>query len=278
MHGVRLAAGVDAEDPCVRARAAGLVLPKGGALGSWAAAALLGVPSTWLDGKTSDGRHLPIPVVIPMSTRARARRGLRVGQAPLDPGDVVALDGVPVTCGVRTAFDLIRHAPDLRVAVAAGDACLRYKLTTAEQLAAYGAARRGWRGIALARQAVPLLDGRSESPKEIELRVIWIRSGLGLPVPQAKIGDELAVFVARVDLLDPKAGVVGEYMGAWHRDGRRPWQDTIRGRALEAVGLEVVEFWAHDLVDVRRTAEALGTGYLRAGRRDAAERTYVILR
>jgi hypothetical protein len=38
--------------------------------------------------------------------------------------------------------------------------------------------------------------------------------------------------------------VVGEYMGMLHRQGHRPWYDTVRGRGLDSIGLEVVEFWS----------------------------------
>jgi hypothetical protein len=129
------------------------------------------------------------------------------------------------------------------------------------------------------RQALPLLDGRSESPKESELRLIWFDSGLGRPIPQVRIGDADGVFIARVDLFDPEAGVIiGEYQGRWHRGGARPWQDTNRNRRLDGVGLEVVEFWAPDLAGSDHIpVAALGTGYARARRRNPADRTYVIL-
>jgi hypothetical protein len=277
LRGVRLSPDADPQDPIVRARAAGLVLPSEGVLGGWAAAALLGVPPTWLDGRTRDGRLLPVPIVVPAPGRARTRHGFRLTQARLDAGDVVARGGVPVTSGVRTAFDLIRHAPDLKQAVARGDACIRHRLTDVNSLLGYVLERPGWRGVGLARQAVPLLDRRAESPKESELRVVWTRSGLGVPVPQRTILDELGVFIARVDLLDAKAGVVGEYMGRWHRAGERPWRDTVRGRGLDGVGLEVVEFWSPDLQTEERTLDILRPGYRRAARRDPAERTYLIL-
>jgi hypothetical protein len=278
LHGVRLAPGVDPDDPLVRAWAAGLVLPGDGVLGEWAAAALLGVPATWLDGRDNRGERLLVPVVVPPPTRSYARRGFRVVQAPLDPADVDLADGIPVTSGVRTAFDLLRHAPNLRQAVARGDACLRYRLTTSAALAEYVAQRAGWRGIERARRAVPLLDGRSESPKESELRVIWVGSGIGIPVPQRTVLDELGVFIARVDLLDVKAGVVGEYQGLLHRQGSRPWGDTVRGRGLDGVGLEVVEFWSPDLTVDLRVVQALVAVYGRAGRRDPSTRTYLLLR
>jgi hypothetical protein len=278
LHGVRLAPGVDPQDPLVRARAAGLVLPAHGVLGGWAAAALLGVPAGWLDGRSSRGEPLLVPVVVPPPRRSHQRRGLHVVQGHLEPGDVDLANGVPVTSGVRTAFDLIRSAPSLRKAVARGDACSRYGLADPDGLTAYTREHPGWRGVQLARDAIPLLDARAESPPESELRVVWVLSGFGTPVPQVRITDDLGIFIGRVDLFDEKAGVVGEYMGRWHRAGERPWRDTVRGRGLDGVGLEVVEFWSPDLETDERATGVLRPGYRNAARRDPAQRTYLILR
>jgi hypothetical protein len=190
----------------------------------------------------------------------------------------VLVEGVPVTSGVRTTFDLLRFASGIREAVMAGDGCLRHGFTTADELVAYALARPGWRGVAQVRAAVPLLDGRAESRKESELRLIWLDSGLGVPVPQVRIADELGLFIARVDLFDEKAGVVGEYQGRLHREGTRPWSDVNRNRRLDRVGLEVVEFWSPDVSGSDAVAvAALRGGYARAARRDPAERTYLIL-
>ena len=273
--GVRLAAGVDHQDPLVRARAAALVLPTHGVIGGWAAAALHGVPASWLDGRRG-GQVLPVPVVVPPPNRARSRRGLAVTASALRDTDVVVASGLPVTSGIRTAFDLMRMAATVPKAVAAGDAAVRFGMTDRASVITYASERPGWRGVRRARHAAELLDGRAESPPESEVRVLWIDSGLGVPVPQQRILDELGVFVARVDLLDANAGVVGEYMGAWHRDGRRPWADTVRRRHLEAVGLEVVEWWADDLRHPAELVRWLQAAYTQAARRPATEKTYLV--
>jgi hypothetical protein len=277
LHGVRVARGHDVGDPLLRARAAGLVLPSGGVLAEWAAAAVHGVPRTWLDGRSLRGDPLPIPAVVAPPMRPYVRRGLVVRQGRLSPDDVVEVDGLVVTSGVRTAFDPIRHSANLPQAVATGDAALWYALTTREEVEGYVRRRPRWRGVGRARAAVPLLDARSESPPESITRVMWTQSGLGVPVPQVLIADANGNVLACVDLFDEKAGVVGEYQGAWHRLGTKPWADTQRRRGLETVGLEVADIWSRDIASQRLLVAVLEPSYRLAARRDPADRTYQLL-
>jgi len=276
LHGIRLQPNLDARDPKVRAHVAAAALPKGAALGSWAAATLLGVPETWVDGRTSRGELAPVPVTVARPGRPYVRRGLQVIQAELEPEDVIEVDGVPLTSGVRTAFDQMRGAATLGDAVAAGDAALRFGLTTVEELGAYVAERPRWRGVPRARAALPLLDGRTESPPESVFRTIWVRSRLGMPEPQVVVLDRGGAFIARMDLVDREAGVGGEYQGAAHREGERPRADTQRFRALDAAGMETAAIWAEDLRDPRLIREGLLAAYRRARRRPSEERTYVL--
>lgn len=271
--GVRLAPGVDATDPLVRVRAASYVVPAHGVLGGWAAAAVHGVPPEWIDGRR--GREpLDVPVVVAPPARARSRRGISVTAGRLDDGDVTVVRGLTVTSGTRTAFDLMRHAADLPEAVAMGDACVRHRLTSRSAVVAYAEERPGWKGVALARRAAPVLDGRAESPPESKVRVHWLDGGLGVPIPQVYVLAADGTFLGRVDLFDPEAGVAGEYMGALHREGRRPWLDTRRRRGLEGVGVEVVEWWNVDLPRPEEICRSLALAYRLAARRRADEKTY----
>jgi hypothetical protein len=106
---------------------------------------------------------------------------------------------------------------------------------------------------------------------------MWMRSGLGVPIPQVLIADANGNVVARVDLLDEKAGVAGEYQGAWHREGTKPWADIQWRRDLESVGLEVAEIWSRDIATPRRLVAVLEPSYRLAARRDPAQRAYQLV-
>jgi hypothetical protein len=59
---------------------------------------------------------------------------------------------------------------------------LRHGLTDPAELAAYLPLLKGYRGIALVREAAPLISARAESPKESELRHYWLEAGLPPPL------------------------------------------------------------------------------------------------
>lgn len=123
-RGLRVVAGVDPRDAGLRIAVAAALLPPGGALAGWAAVHVHRRGQTLVDGLDLAGRPLPIELVVPVGHRIRRRSTdfpLRVREVRLDPGDVVTIDGVPVTSLARTAFDIARHA-DLVEAVVLLDA------------------------------------------------------------------------------------------------------------------------------------------------------------
>jgi len=83
-------------------------------------------------------------------------------------------------------------------------------------------------------------------------------------------------FVARVDLLDDRAGVVGEYDGSYHASSVRRSDDARRQAELESLGLVVVRATGHDVEDRRRSAwrERLRMAYRRAAR--TTERAWIV--
>lgn len=82
-------------------------------------------------------------------------------RTPLADGDVEAADGITRTTLARTVIDLARCG-ELPMAVAAADRALRVGLARESLDAQLNAAKRR-RGVARARTAVTLADGRSES-------------------------------------------------------------------------------------------------------------------
>jgi hypothetical protein len=78
------------------------------------------------------------------------------------------------------------------------------------------------------------------------MRFVWVGAGLPEPLVNPEIFDPSGQFIARVDLLDPETGLVGEYNGGWHRNGLQPWSDTVRQRPLERWGFTLANLGGPD--------------------------------
>ncbi len=215
-------AATDARHPRQRALVAASVVPPDGAVGGWAAAHLLGARA--LDGSTPDP-DVDQPVLLCLQRRAQRPwwPGIRPFRSDLAPGDVVEVDGAQVTSPVRTAFDLARLAPSLVEAVVALDAVLAALDVDLRAIEAYARARPRWRGRPRARAALDLADGRSASPQETRLRMLWVlEAGLPRPEPNQAVRDRRGHLLGEVDLLDVETGLVAEYDGAHHASADQP--------------------------------------------------------
>ena len=180
------------------------------------------------------------------------RRFVEIRGLPLPAEDVVLLAGIPVTGLARTVLDLACRLP-LDQSVAVGDAALRRGLE-ADDLHRRLDQSAGRHGIAAARRAVGLMDGRSESVGESRSRVLFHRSGLPTPVPQYDVVDAEGHFVARTDFGWPELGTVGEFDGRIKyqralRPGHDPELELFREKrredAIRGLDLQVVR-WVND--------------------------------
>ena len=204
------------------------------------AAALLGLP---VPLAPADQVWLTVPA-------GAVRRGPALVQqvAPLPPGDVIEVGGLPCTTPARTLVDCLRHMP-AEEAVAICDAALRQGAVTEAELAAVLAERR-WPRAAAASALLPLLDGRRESGLESRSAVVMHRHALPTPRSQVRILDERGVVVARVDFAWLEQGVVGEADGlVKYGDGaaRSIAEEKQREASLQALGLIVVRWTARHL-------------------------------
>ncbi len=191
-------------------------------------------------------------VCAPRSARLRPGDHARIFRSTVPATDRAVVDGIPVTAAVRTAFDLARlWSPP--AAVAAVDRLLHLGVVDLAEVRAMALARHRWRGRPSAIQVLERVDAGAESPQESALRLLWLDAGLPRPRCNPVIRDAHGAFVARVDLLDPDVGVVGEYddphrstaarrAGAPHRE-----DDLRRQRSLDELGLVVVRATAADL-------------------------------
>lgn len=282
--GIYMPATVPLEDPDVRIAVAAHRRPPGVAIGGWAAArrheAALRARSddlTVFDGvlpEMEPGRRTALPVLVcaPHAHRIARRPGCDVYRSDLDEDEIVVVDGTPVTSPLRTAFDLARLWP-LLPAVVALDRLAHLGAVEIDDVAALLRRRSGWRGVARAARAVALADRGAESPRESMVRMLWVQAGLGRPRANVVVRDRSGAFVARVDLMDPAAGVVGEYDGAVHAPAGHRRADARRQELLEDVGLVVVRANEPDMAGERARSELqhrLRMGYRRASLRAGA--------
>ncbi|WP_448059443.1 hypothetical protein [Cellulomonas hominis] len=261
-RGVYVPVGTDLSDPDVRIAVAAAGLPPSVVLGGWAAARLHeraasdrqhGAPLVTFDGTDGTGRGRPQPVLLcaPPRTRLVPGEGRRLLRSIVPPEERTVLGGLPVTGLLRTAFDLARLA-DRTAAVAGLDRFRALGLLEPDQLARMIALRPRWRGVDAARAALGLSADGVESPRESVLRLLWLDTGLAAPWCNAVIHDLSGRFVARVDLLDPQLGLVGEYDGSYHSSAARRSADSVRHEQLEMIGITVVRATAADLASSAR--------------------------
>jgi hypothetical protein len=179
-------------------------------------AVVSGPTAAWLHGVDvrAEG-ELTVHVFLPSQRRIRARPGLVVAEARLDPADVMLVDGVRVATPVRTAYDCARTLP-LVEGVVVADALAHVQLLTVEQLAACVASHRRARGVRRVDEVVVLAQPKSESPMETRLRLVVVFGGLPRPEAQITLYDDLGWFVARIDLGWRDAKIAIEYDGAHH--------------------------------------------------------------
>ena len=133
--------------------------------------------------------------------------------------------------------------------VAAGDWLIRVAspLTTPEKIASALDRYPDRRGKRKLRAAGEMLDGRAESPKESELRVILHCAGIrGLETNwPVRIGG----LSFRIDLAIPARRVAIEYQGDYHRDPKQWRRDMTRISHLESEDWYVFQFNGDDLRD-----------------------------
>lgn len=229
------------------AEAAVLVPPYGGITGwaglNWGGAA-------WLDGTTGGG-SLDRPVVVAvMHGEIRSQPGIVVTSERLPPGDLMELDGARLTTHVRSVCFEVRYAASVRQAVMYLDMAAAADLVSKAEAQAYVDTLGTWTGVQRGRDAVPLADENVWSPAETGFRLHWVLDcEFPAPLCNHPVFDRRGNFIGTPDLLDVEAGLVGEYDGALHLEGRRRARDLMREAAFRRVGLEYVTMVAADRAD-----------------------------
>lgn len=209
------------------------------------AALLLGAPLP-LEHKVAANVH--VSVAAPASSpHARGVVGHRLAVAERD---IIERGGLRLTSAARTWCDLAAVL-DLDDLVAAGDYLIHHDapLTSrAEMQKALDRMPRA-RGVRRAREALPLLDNRPESPQESKLRLIILRAGLPEPVINHELVDTETGKHVRPDFRFRKYKLILEYQGDYHRTKKQWRKDMTRRSRLEAQGWYVMELNVDDLGD-----------------------------
>lgn len=231
-------------DHVVRARAVLTRLPPTTVLWGPSAARLWGIPLP-----RALEESVVVHVAVPAPTTAPVGRGIRGHSVSLPRADCTNRHGVALTTPTRTWLDLARM---LRVEqlVVAGDYLIHWRtpLAASEELVdavAHSAARRGIRRL---REAVELVEPRSESPRETEVRLILIRAGITGLVSNPEVTTS-GGFRYRLDLALPHLKIAIEYQGASHFSVDQTERDMTRRSRLAADGWIVIEVHRRDLAD-----------------------------
>jgi hypothetical protein len=251
-------------------------LPPHGAVTGWAACRMHG--AAYFDGLGRDGStHNPVPLAVGEHTSIRRDHRISVSRERLDPEEVILLQGVRCTKIRRALFDAMREAPDEREAAVAMDMVAAAELASISQMRAYVASRAGWKGVPQVRRALDLADENSMSPNETRMRLVWVLdAGLPKPLCNQPVFDLRGTLIGIADLLDPVAGVVGEYDGAAHRGARRHRRDVRREDLFRRAGLEYFKVVGLDLGDVDLVVDRMRTTRGRAKFTPPAERGWTL--
>lgn len=179
---------------------------------------------------------MPIPpladehVTVPRAEARRRTAGVRCHLAP--GGSVIRLRGMRVSSAPRTFVELatVLELVDL---VVVGDAMVRKRLCTLEELRAFVASTR-LRGARAAAAAVAYVREEVDSPMETRLRMLLVLAGLPEPRINLKIRAGDGRVVRRYDLSYPEIRVIVEYDGRQHVEIIENWEaDLKRREAIE---------------------------------------------
>lgn len=257
-------------------------LSPGQAVTGWAALRWWG--AGLFDGLAADGSTVrPVPLAVGTTGAARQNLGGHVFRDRLPAHDLVSLDGLRLTTVSRATFDQMRLTGDLGHAVEVLDMVIGAGLLGLADFEEWLAHRKGWHGIRLAREALPLARFGVRSPQETRLRLVAQRAGAGellvnhtvtAKEPRWKRSSQRSG-PGESDLLDPEAGVIMEFDGADHRSREQHRRDLAKDDAAWKLQLPVARFTSADLHHERTAVERIRATYARALNLPEDERPWI---
>lgn len=203
----------------------------------WLRSLAYGIEGRTLTGRSAGCLHT-LPILYseecPVEIRGKGRReGLRMRNISRDATVTISFNGSPIvaTSPAMTTVDLARWR-GLGEAIRVGDAAVLSGRASLEEIGKCVALRKNGPGIANAREAVSLINGLAESPRESDVRVALYESGYPPPVQQAEIRTARGYFIGRVDFFYPERSLVLEY------DGRGKTRGIDGGDPYKAINKE----------------------------------------
>jgi hypothetical protein len=274
-HGLFVPSRVDSSIPEQRILEQSMRLA-GGAVTGWGSCRMH--RAAFFDGLRRDGRSLiPVPLACGPLHQIRRLPGDDVLRDMLYADEIVVIDGVPCTVEARATFDAMRYARDVREATVAMDMMAAAGKASLAGMGEYVARHPAWTGVQQARAALLLADELSRSPQETRLRLMWqLDAGRPRPLVNPPLFDLFGRLLGYPDLLDPEAGVVGEYDGEDHRGAIRHSSDVDREAGFRDHGLEVFRVTGPDMRDTLRVSDRIHSAYRRARFVPADRRTWTL--
>ena len=263
-QGFYVSVAVDGEVPEQRILEQSMRLPNDGAVTGWAACRWHG--ANFFDGLEADRRtRIAVPLAVGTKHNMRGDTAASVSRERLDAIEVVLVRGVPCTRSRRALFDEMRRVRDGREAVVAMDMMAAARLVSISQMREYCSARSAWKRTRRLFSALRLASERSRSPNETRMRLIWeLDAGFPRPLVNQPIFTRLGRLLGIADILDPVAGVVGEFDGADHRSATQHSKDAAREDGLRRHGLEYFAVTGLDLRNRRAVAARMAGARSRA--------------
>lgn len=261
---------VDAAPPLQRIVEAATRLPDTGAVTGWAGLCWGG--GRYFGGLDASGKErLDVPLALDNRRKLRLQDGIELCEEFLSAGDITVVDGLPITVHPRSVCRILRGTRSLERRVAMLDMAAFDDLCSLDEVFEYAVTHLSGRPhVSRIWSALPHAHENSWSPREPVMRLVWVHEG-GLPEPLVNVPlfDGAGNHLVTPDLLDPVAGVVGEYDGAGHEglDPRR--RDLDREELYRDLGLELVTMVSADNRDRDRFVRRLRSAYDRARRRRA---------
>lgn len=252
---------------------AAAVLPAYGAITGWAALRWRG--GSWFDGMWG-GSEAPVTLAL-MDSSIRAQPGIAISEERLRPSDIEPHRGLRTTGAAYALLFEIRHTHSGARSLALADMAAYDDLVSRSELALLVARSPGWDGIGRGRSVVALMDENAWSPAEVGMRGVWVtEAGCPRPLANRPVFDLQGHHLGTPDLLDPVAGVAGEYDSELHLDSARRRRDREREDRFRVAGLEPVAMVTGDLAEPWAFVQRLHTAYARAGRRPVSDRAWMI--